>query len=60
MTPQLTEALIGAVIALLTALGGYLARPKVESALRHRRQRKRAEARVEAAADAAITPPEVK
>ena len=56
MTPHETSALIGAVVALLTALAGYFARPKVERALARRKARKH----VEAKSEAPITPPEVK
>jgi hypothetical protein len=56
MNPQTTQALIGAVIALLTAAAGYLARPKVDRALERRRARRH----IQGKAEPPVIPPEAK
>lgn len=56
MTPQETTTLVGAIVAVLTALAGYFGRPKVDQAIARRKARKH----VESKADAPVMPPEVK
>ena len=56
MTPQQTQALIGAVVALLTAVAGYFAHPHVKGAIERHKARKALEKRSEAP----LSPPDAK